>query len=253
MLIKAAYQVGSGAEKVMMKVGGYGLFAEELRANSVTLPALGSNDTKLTVESTSGDGVLTLGVDSSRGTLNLNGQITVEDSSGNIVLEQTTANSGGRIRAYQANTHGASFGANNVRGGFLFLNDLSGTEHVRLSGESGEVKCIPQDVKSLFGSLSNLTNCTGSITDAYYSAGFCSIRVSLTTTTSIASNSSFTATVTFPSGYAPLMISYSASQYQGRAVTGTLGTGGTITFNNCGSSAIASGHTVAMSFVYPCS
>ena len=253
MLIKAAYQVGSGAEKVMMKVGGYGLFAEELRANSVTLPALGSSDTKLIVQNTSGDESLTLGVDSNNGVLTLNGQITVKDSSGNTVLEQTTANSGGRIRSYQANTLGASYGANNIRGGFLFLYNLSGNETIRLSGEQGSVKCVPQDVKSLFGSLSNLTNCTGSITDAYYSAGFCSVRVSLTTTASIASNSSFTATVTFPSGYTPLMISYSASQYQGRAVTGTLGTGGTITFNNCGSSAIASGHTVAMSFVYPCS
>lgn len=247
MMIKASSQVGSASEIVMLKAGGFGLFAEVLGANKINLPASGSSDTKLTVQSTSGEDALTLGVDSDKGLINLNGTINVEDSSNNVSLEQTTANSGGRIRAYQSGTLGGGFGANATRNGFVVLYNSSGTETVHAYGSTGEVQCIPQDVSSGF----TPTGC--SIDSAYKSAGICVLRIAITNSAAVSSGGSYSASVSFPSGCTPLMTTQSEGYYNTIPLFATLTSAGAITVHNVSGSTLTSGHTARFCFTFPCS
>ena len=251
MLMSASNKVGSGTENFVFKAGGFGTsttdaFAENLKAENVEIPVASGGAYPFVLKNATDYTILSLG-----GLTNNGGVLKIHDNVGNDTFSfNGNIDGGGRERVFQSGNVAAAYGANTTRGGYLVLYDLSGNNiNVRAYGETGEVQCVPQSVSSGFAISPN----TCSILAAYRSAGFCILRVTIVNASSVSAGSSYTATVTFPSGCTPLMTTQSEGYYQQIPILATLQANGTITAHNVSGSSLAASKSVNLCFVYPCS
>lgn len=253
MLISASNKVGSATESYVFKAGGFGISSEDalitnLKAENVEIPVVSGGGFPLVLKNASDYSIVQIGAYTSNG-----GDVKISNHLGDdTFVLNGDLNGGGRERVYLDNGNvGASFGANSTRGGFFGLWNPSGTMVISAYGNTGEVSCVPQNVKSSFSITASTGTSSCSIVDAYKSAGFCTIRTSLVNADTVASGGEYKATITFPSGCTPQMVTSGGSYFGARYINGTLSTAGTVTYRNCGDSMTAN-HTVNIQFTYPC-